>query len=466
MLVLPCPLRLLVRGAQTYHPFWARELAVNGETASMSLNARVQLKRRESQMRSTAYYIALLLAAVLASGSASRIARADSHERQAISGTVRGNVQRVGFRAMILHVAIAYNLVGSVNNNPDGTVHFILQGDKSRIDQAVKIIGKGTEKSSNVKVSVSPIAIDPHLRKFTLIAWTSPSRHITNPYDLVFIPRANDKTIPMKETMKFYHEILKETLNGEDLQKLGGGEGDDGHGIHISKPRILDTGFSELQKLGKEESGYGLYSYAVLTSDSARSAAFLGEIFKAIPSVGDTGVPKRAQLNIFYIPIKADKSNAFTELSAKTSGDEKAKLGAEFTKSFYNFKMARAILNHVCNPPANNMKDLCEGAMAGGPYIFTYAKPASSLEPVLPPFLFVDLSNIREEAFPEFIEAFRSQVKREDVADGAKIHSMRLTILNITLTAASWIVPVKAAIADIIHDAGVAHDGGERESEP
>jgi acylphosphatase len=395
-------------------------------------------------MRTTAYCVVLLFAAVLASGSALRTARADSHERQAISGTVSGNVQRVGFRAMILHVAIAYNLVGSVNSNSDGTVHFILQGDKIRIDHAV----------------------------ITLVAWTSPSRHITNHYDLVFTPRADDKTIPMKETMKVYHEILRTTLNDEDLQKLGDSEGDDGHEIHISKPiskptgklRILDTGYSELQKLGKEEAGYGLYSYAVLTSDSARSAAFLGEIFKAIPSVGNTGVPKRAQLNIFYIPMKADKSNSFTPLSAKTSGEESTKLGAEFSKSFYNFKMARTILNHVCNPPANNMKDLCTGAMAGGPYIFTYAKPASSLEPVSPPFLFVDLSNVREEAFPEFIDAFRSQVKRGDVADGAKIHSMRLTILNITLTAASWIVPVKAAIADIIHDAGVAHDGGERES--
>jgi acylphosphatase len=423
-------------------------------------------------MRTTAYCVVLLFAAVLASGSALRTARADSHERQAISGTVSGNVQRVGFRAMILHVAIAYNLVGSVNSNSDGTVHFILQGDKIRIDHAVMTIGRGTKESSNVEVSVSPIAVDPDLSRFTLVAWTSPSRHITNHYDLVFTPRADDKTIPMKETTKVYHEILRTTLNDEDLQKLGDSEGDDGHEIHISKPiskptgklRILDTGYSELQKLGKEEAGYGLYSYAVLTSDSARSAAFLGEIFKAIPSVGNTGVPKRAQLNIFYIPMKADKSNSFTPLSAKTSGEESTKLGAEFSKSFYNFKMARTILNHVCNPPANNMKDLCTGAMAGGPYIFTYAKPASSLEPVSPPFLFVDLSNVREEAFPEFIDAFRSQVKRGDVADGAKIHSMRLTILNITLTAASWIVPVKAAIADIIHDAGVAHDGGERES--
>jgi hypothetical protein len=220
--------------------------------------------------------------------------------------------------------------------------------------------------------------------------------------------------------------------------------------------RILETGYSQLQDLGKEEAGYGLYSYAVLTSDSPRSAALLGEIFKAIPPVEDTAA-KRAQLNIFYIPIKSDKGDAFADL-VKASGTDKMKLGAEFSATLYNNIMARAILDHVCNPPADSMKDLCQGPMAEGPYIFTYAKPASGLEPVPPPFLFVDLSNIRAEAFPEYVSAFRAQVKQEDVADGAKIHSLRLAILNIALTAAVLVDPIKNAVAGIVRDIGVAHD--------
>src|SRR5262249_52913273 len=40
--------------------------------------------------------------------------------------------------------------------------------------------------------------------------------------------------------------------------------------------RILETGYSQLPELGREEAGYGLYSYAVLSStDTDRSAAFL-----------------------------------------------------------------------------------------------------------------------------------------------------------------------------------------------
>ena len=52
-----------------------------------------------------------------------------------------------------------------------------------------------------------------------------------------------------------------------------------------------------LSELGKEDSGYGLYSYAILPSDTTRSEIFLTELFKEIPSLGQTAAP-RPQLNI------------------------------------------------------------------------------------------------------------------------------------------------------------------------
>jgi acylphosphatase len=69
-------------------------------------------------MRNGKYHVALLLAAVLASGPALRIAGAAGPD-QAISGNVSGNVQKVGFRAMILKQAIEYNLAGSAQNTKD-----------------------------------------------------------------------------------------------------------------------------------------------------------------------------------------------------------------------------------------------------------------------------------------------------------------------------------------------------------
>ena len=171
-------------------------------------------------MRTAKYRVALLLAVVLASGSALPIASAAGPESQAISGIVSGNVQKVGFRAMILKQAIEYNLAGSARNTKEGTVQFTLQGDENRIGQAVMAIRNGTKRSSDVNVGTSPAKLDPNLDKFTVIAWTSASRNITHPYDLVFHLRTNDEPISKKEAKQVWHEILRSTLKGEDLDKF------------------------------------------------------------------------------------------------------------------------------------------------------------------------------------------------------------------------------------------------------
>jgi acylphosphatase len=169
-------------------------------------------------MKTAAYRVALLLALALATGPTLQTTLAAG--AQAISGTVSGHVQGVGFRAMILKQAIEFNLAGSAKNNPDGTVQFILQGDQNRIDEAVDAVRNGTNKSSDVKVSVSPAVVDSSLNKFTVLGWTSSSRNITHPYDLVFTLRPEDNTISKKEAKDVWHTILKNTLKGEDLSKL------------------------------------------------------------------------------------------------------------------------------------------------------------------------------------------------------------------------------------------------------
>ena len=73
----------------------------------------------------------------------------------AVSETVTGNVQQVGFRAMIQKQAIQYNLAGIADNKPDTSVQFTLQGDGDRITQALETIRKGT-KTSDPKVNVDP----------------------------------------------------------------------------------------------------------------------------------------------------------------------------------------------------------------------------------------------------------------------------------------------------------------------
>jgi hypothetical protein len=178
-------------------------------------------------------------------------------------------------------------------------------------------------------------------------------------------------------------------------------------------------------------------------------------VFKEIRSIGKTSA-QPSQLNILYIPLLKDKQADFaSELQTKLQapGRDAAKLGAEYTKSFYDYGMAQTLLNHICNPPDPSVLDLCNGELSRGPYIFSYASPASKLEPVPAPYLFVDLSDVHERAFGEFLAAFQAQVKREDIGDRVRIETLRLRVLDITLTAADWVSPIQKAIADIVRTA-------------
>jgi acylphosphatase len=141
--------------------------------------------------------------------------------QKAISATVNGDDQQVGFRAMIMKQAIEYNLAGSARNEANEIVDFTLQGDGDRLGQALAAIREGTRKSSDIEVSATKTAVDPGLSTFTIVDWTSTSRDITTPYTLVFTLRARDKVISKSEAKDIWHQILQATLHGEDLKKLG-----------------------------------------------------------------------------------------------------------------------------------------------------------------------------------------------------------------------------------------------------
>jgi acylphosphatase len=144
-----------------------------------------------------------------------------NEEKEAISGTVTGNVQHVGFRAMIMKQAIEYNLAGFAMNLPNDVVKFTLQGDAKRLTDALSAIQEGTKKSSDIKVNTTQGRIDPALNAFTIYAWTSMTRNITNPYDLVFHLRYDDGNLAPADVKTVWHGILRSTLKGDDLNKLG-----------------------------------------------------------------------------------------------------------------------------------------------------------------------------------------------------------------------------------------------------
>ena len=94
-------------------------------------------------------------------------------------------------------------------------------GDKDRIDQTLAAIRAGSKKSSqNNTISQVPAEWDPDLKTITVFAWTSTSRNITNPYDLVFSLRPANDQISHKDAKAICNNIAKSTLKGADLAKF------------------------------------------------------------------------------------------------------------------------------------------------------------------------------------------------------------------------------------------------------
>jgi len=163
-----------------------------------------------------------LLAAILSCGIATAVPVAANAQQEAITATVMGEmVQKVGYRALIQKQAIMYNLAGYARNDPDGTVGVRLQGDKDRIEKTLEAISAGTMTSSKANIiGEIQTALDPNLRTFTIFGWTSESRKISNPYDLVFNLRSADDPISAKEAKVVWNTIAESTLKGEDLTKF------------------------------------------------------------------------------------------------------------------------------------------------------------------------------------------------------------------------------------------------------
>ncbi|HEY3623030.1 MAG TPA: acylphosphatase [Roseiarcus sp.] len=166
--------------------------------------------------------IALLLVGGLVCGAAVLAAGEASAQHEAITGIVSGEaIQKVGFRAMIQKQAIIYNLAGYARNIPDGTVRIALQGDKNRIDKALEAIRAGSKRSSRDNtVNAANAPLDSNLKTFTVYGWTSTSRNITNPYDLVFQLRSASDEIAAKKAESVWNTIAESTLKGDDLVKF------------------------------------------------------------------------------------------------------------------------------------------------------------------------------------------------------------------------------------------------------
>lgn len=228
-----------------------------------------------------------------------------------------------------------------------------------------------------------------------------------------------------------------------------------GGGGPAEKPTILGTAYDFLYAPGAETAGYGLYSYVILPRPSERAVAFLRELVGRFPAASDVAEAKQ-RINILYLPTKAG-ARGQTAFPA----DAAPAVIKAFLDKNYDFAMAQDLLFHLCDRPAPAVAQLCANDLSGGPYILTYATKVSDLSPLPPPFLFVDLTNVRSRAFPLFVAAYAAQVKRPNFSDGERLADFRLQLINIILTAADWVQPVSTAVADIAHFAEPTKSDGE-----
>jgi hypothetical protein len=103
---------------------------------------------------------------------------------------------------------------------------------------------------------------------------------------------------------------------------------------------------------------------------------------------------------------------------------------AKKLSTYYDYFFSRQFLNRICSNPPKGIADFCNLDHDSGLYIFTYVHPATATDHIPLPFLLVDLSDVPETAFPEFIESFKEQVKRQDMSDSECLNTFRLTALK------------------------------------
>jgi Sel1 repeat len=211
-------------------------------------------------------------------------------------------------------------------------------------------------------------------------------------------------------------------------------------------PLILANVYDYLYEPGIEPRHYGLFSYVLFPAYSPRAERFLDELFKTTSYAGGSLIEVES-LNVIYLPRQVDQLLSLRARIAEGS----APPAHAFVTQFYNYHLAQKLLAQICAMPADVIRDLCATDLSRGPYEFTYARPASTLSPVPPPYLVLDLSDVHIRAFGEFIAAYKAQVKRLDYSGRQRIDTLRLRMLNVVLTAADWISPTKSAIADILH---------------
>lgn len=90
---------------------------------------------------------------------------ADPH---AITATIIGRVQGVGYRYTTAHMARELGLNGWVRNAPDGSVEVWAQGDEGVLEQFIAFLKQGPTSARVRSAAVHPVDPNPAMQGFTV----------------------------------------------------------------------------------------------------------------------------------------------------------------------------------------------------------------------------------------------------------------------------------------------------------
>ena len=80
-----------------------------------------------------------------------------------------GRVQGVGFRYTCKDLAKGFDLIGFVENKPDGSVRLVLQGEFDEIEAYLHDLSEESALAHYIKGQITlPIAVDPELIGFSI----------------------------------------------------------------------------------------------------------------------------------------------------------------------------------------------------------------------------------------------------------------------------------------------------------
>jgi hypothetical protein len=193
-------------------------------------------------------------------------------------------------------------------------------------------------------------------------------------------------------------------------------------------PRV--TGTALLESGRKEEAGYGLYSYVLLShppadADVPRYQAFFKALL-ALPEASQLGkyVPKE-RINVTYVPVKSEPS-----------GWEQLDLDKRVDYVMSNYDYARGAV----------MLAALSQSTGQGPVVISVLQPLDvSSHPH--PVLLQDLSRAQATLMQSYVAEFVSQASQEHFWQTNTLQEFALTLRSVLETAATGLGMGQAAVA-------------------